>query len=301
MPELPEVEVVRAGLAKYLVGKTISGIKIHDSRSVRGEINQLEGQTVTAAVRRGKFLWLRCGDSKDAPVMVAHLRMSGQLLIDHTSFEQRYYALKAQRKHEKVTVEFRQAPVLTFVDQRVFGYLGVDYCVPTEKPAGYGDSSCLIPASAAHIARDFLDPYVDDQVVIRRWRSARRPIKAVLLDQYILSGMGNIYTDEALFRARLDPRRRASALTVAKCREILAHSRDVLREAIRAGGTSFDELYLNAEGAPGYFARALKAYGRVGKPCLVCGATMERLVVAGRGSHVCPQCQPYRRGRSKTG
>ncbi|MHA3704844.1 bifunctional DNA-formamidopyrimidine glycosylase/DNA-(apurinic or apyrimidinic site) lyase [Jatrophihabitans sp. YIM 134969] len=284
MPELPEVETVRAGLAHRVPGRTITGVEVHHPRSVRRHLAgaddfaaRLLGRTVTDVRRRGKFLWLPLSPGDSA--LVGHLGMSGQLLVND--------AAAPDPKHLHVRLRFADGdPEVRFVDQRTFGGMLADDLVPT--PDLPGDT---VPASVAHIARDPLDPAFDDAAFSRRLRAGRREVKAALLDQNLVSGVGNIYADESLWRVKLSGRRRSDTLSAAHVRALLAAVREVLGEALAAGGTSFDALYVDADGRSGYFARELAVYGREGEPCPRCGTAVVRSSFANRSSFTCPRCQ----------
>ena len=174
---------------------------------------------------------------------------------------------------------------LRFVDQRMFGGLSVS--------AGGAE----LPPEIAHIARDPLDPEFDDDAFVAKVRRRTSGIKRQLLDQNLISGVGNIYADEALWRARLHGERPGERLTAAQVRELLGHARDVMNEALGQGGTSFDALYVNVNGESGYFERSLHAYGREGEPCDRCGTPMRRVAFMNRSSYFCPVCQPVPRRR----
>ncbi len=178
---------------------------------------------------------------------------------------------------------------LRFVDQRMFGGLSVS--------AGGAE----LPPEIAHIARDPLDPEFDDDAFVAKVRRRSSGIKRQLLDQNLVSGVGNIYADEALWRARLHGERAGEKLTAAQVRELLGHARDVMNEALGQGGTSFDALYVNVNGESGYFDRSLHAYGREGEPCDRCGAPMRRVAFMNRSSYFCPVCQPVPRRRRDGG
>lgn len=285
MPELPEVEVVRRGLDRWVIEREISGVEVRHPRAVRRQTGSLEvdllGAEFRCASRRGKFLWLplvTSGSSQESPqALVAHLGMSGQLLVQESH--------QPDEKHLHVRIRFRdQGRELRFVDQRTFGGLHVDACVDD----GVGG---LIPVSVAHIARDPLDPAFDDDAFMRQLRSKRTEIKRALLDQGLVSGIGNIYADEALWRARLHGRRATDSLAAGKVRELLMHVREVMSQALAQGGTSFDSLYVNVNGESGYFDRSLDAYGREGEPCARCGAPIRREAFMNRSSFSCPRCQ----------
>ncbi|BCW54989.1 MULTISPECIES: bifunctional DNA-formamidopyrimidine glycosylase/DNA-(apurinic or apyrimidinic site) lyase [unclassified Arthrobacter] len=321
MPELPEVEVVRRGLVNWVRGRTIRAVDVIDPRSIRRHalgvddfIGNLEGATVADVVRRGKFLWMPlldgtaaqpdCGEDTLVPkvALMAHLGMSGQLLMQDPGVP--------DEKHLKV--RFRLSPrggmpdQLRFVDQRIFGGLFVTALVPTDDggPGGLAESPLpLIAAEAAHIARDPLDPSFSFDLFYQRLRKRRTGLKRALLDQGLVSGIGNIYADEALWQARLHYARPTDTLRRGEARRVLDSARGVMLDALAAGGTSFDSLYVNVNGASGYFDRSLNAYGRQGEPCTRCAAAgiqsiIRREQFMNRSSHTCPVCQPRpRNGR----
>jgi formamidopyrimidine-DNA glycosylase len=277
VPELPEVETVRQGLAKWVTGRRIDTVEVRHPRAIRrhlpGDVHfaaVLKGRTITGVARRGKYLWLPL-DSGDA--IIAHLGMSGQLLMQPATAE--------DEVHLRARVTFADdGPQLRFVDQRTFGGLSVS------------EGGADLPDEIAHIARDPLDPLFDDELFVARLRGKHTEIKRALLDQTLISGVGNIYADEALWRAQLHGARPTDALTRPAVRRLLAHVRDVLSEAIVAGGTTFDALYVNVNGESGYFDRSLNAYGREGQPCHRCGTIMRREQFMNRSSYSCPRCQP---------
>ncbi|MEU7901919.1 bifunctional DNA-formamidopyrimidine glycosylase/DNA-(apurinic or apyrimidinic site) lyase [Actinoplanes sp. NPDC049118] len=277
MPELPEVETVRQGLAKWVTGRRIDTVEVRHPRAIRrhvpGDVHfaaVLAGRTVLDVARRGKYLWLPL-DSGDA--IIAHLGMSGQLLMQPADAE--------DEAHLRVRITFADSgPQLRFVDQRTFGGLSVS------------EDGAELPREIAHIARDPMDPLFDDELFVASLRRRHTEVKRALLDQTLISGVGNIYADEALWRSQLHGARATDALTRPAVRRLLAHVRDVLGEAIVAGGTSFDALYVNVNGESGYFDRALNAYGREGQPCHRCGTIMRREQFMNRSSYSCPRCQP---------
>ena len=281
MPELPEVEVVRRGLDAGVTGRTVAGVTVTHPRAVRRHVAgaddfaaRLRGRRITAVRRRGKYLWLPL-DSGEA--LTGHLGMSGQLLVVPPD--------SPVQKHLHVRLRLADGSLpgdreLRFVDQRTFGGLLV---VPDGDP---------VPPLLAHIARDPLDPEFDDDAFVAGLRRRRTGVKRALLDQTLVSGIGNIYADETLWRARLHGERPTDLLTRPAARRLLAHARDVLREAIVAGGTSFDALYVSVEGVSGLFERSLDAYGREGLPCRRCGAPIRREAFMNRSSASCPRCQP---------
>ena len=288
MPELPEVEVVRRGLDRWVSGRTISDVGAYNDRAVRRHVggaadlrSRLHGRTVTCFSRRGKYLWAVL-DDRDA-ALVAHLGMSGQLLMLETG--------APDEKHLRIRFSFSDGgPELRFVDQRTFGGIAVDDMVDD----GRGGA---IPVCVSHIGRDPLDPDFDEVEFIRGLSRKKTGIKRALLDQTLMSGVGNIYADEALWRARLHGDRDCSSLPPSKIHELLTHVRAVMLEALDRGGTSFDSLYVNVNGESGYFERSLAAYGRAGQPCPRCGRPIVREAFMNRSSYRCPGCQrrPVRR------
>ncbi|MEY2699194.1 MAG: hypothetical protein RL720_1150 [Actinomycetota bacterium] len=283
MPELPEVEVVRAGLEPALLGARIDAVQVFDPRSLkrhdsrRGDfVGMLEGATVLSAERRGKFMWFPL-DSGDA--LVTHLGMSGQVLLrDLDSPADRHLRIQfliTHPTHGKLAINF--------VDQRIFGSMAVDELV--EQPSG------LVPSQAAHIALDPLNSFFDDDVYIARLRKKSTGVKRALLDQTLISGVGNIYADESLWAAKIHGEKPADTLSKTKARELLEAVRAILLKALEEGGTSFDEQYVNVNGESGYFSHSLNAYGQQGKPCPRCGTPIRRVTFMNRGSHFCPRCQ----------
>jgi formamidopyrimidine-DNA glycosylase len=281
VPELPEVETVRQGLAQWVTGRRIASVEVRHPRAVRRHgpgaahfTDVLADRTVTDVRRRGKYLWLPL-DSGDA--LVGHLGMSGQLLLQPVD--------AADELHLRVRFRFADdGPELRFVDQRTFGGLAVS------------EGGAELPAEIAHIARDPMDPEFSDAGFVAALRRRRTEVKRALLDQTLISGVGNIYADEALWRAKLHGARPTDALTAPAATRLLGHVRDVLGEAVQQGGTSFDELYVNVNGESGYFDRSLNAYGREGEPCRRCGAPIRREAFMNRSSFSCPRCQPRPRG-----
>jgi formamidopyrimidine-DNA glycosylase len=278
MPELPEVETVRRGLDRWAVGRTIAEVEVHGPRTVRRHVAgaadfsaRLRGRRIEQACRRGKYLWLRLDDGA---CLLAHLGMSGQFLAVPAETD--------DPKHLRARFRFRDdGPELRFVDQRTFGGLALDD----------GGSERSIPVSVAHIALDPLDDAFDDIAFADRVRARRTGVKRALLDQTLISGVGNIYADEALWRARMHYARGTDTLRRVDVVALLAAVRKVLLAAIAAGGTSFDALYVAVNGESGYFDRSLEVYGREGEPCSRCGALIRREAFMNRSSYRCPRCQ----------
>ncbi|WP_172120811.1 bifunctional DNA-formamidopyrimidine glycosylase/DNA-(apurinic or apyrimidinic site) lyase [Actinomyces faecalis] len=341
MPELPEVEAVRRGLERHLLGREVGEVEVLDPRALRRQDggvsvfrDGLAGRRIEAAVRRGKFLWLVLDDGN---ALSAHLGMSGQLLVrGTTSSPARDDASRPQRtspvsdflgdpaagtvdltatrapslvrdldlrpRHLRVRLHLSsrrgdpasaRGAALDLVDQRMLGGLRLSALVPTADggPGGEGSRLALLPQDAAHVARDLLDPAADLGQVLRRMRASRRAVKAQLLDQELVSGIGNIYADEGLWAARVHGGTSGTRLGPRVGTRLLQAVAEVMRRALAAGGTSFDALYVDAEGAAGFFARELQAYGRAGQACRRCGTQMRREVLTGRSHTFCPRCQ----------
>ncbi|MER7847183.1 bifunctional DNA-formamidopyrimidine glycosylase/DNA-(apurinic or apyrimidinic site) lyase [Kitasatospora sp. NPDC096077] len=280
MPELPEVEVVRRGLANWVAGRTVDDVQVLHPRAVRRQpagpadfAARLTGTTLGTAQRRGKYLWVPLGNGFS---LIGHLGMSGQLLVQDPSVP--------DETHLRVRLRFTDGGrELRFVDQRTFGGLAVE-------EAEDGDPEGT-PVSIAHIARDPLDPRFDDAAFAAALRAKRTTVKRALLDQTLISGVGNIYADEALWRSKLHYDRPTATLTRPQAALLLANARDVMTAALAVGGTSFDSLYVNVNGESGYFSRDLDAYGREHEPCRRCGTAIRRAAWMNRSSYFCPRCQ----------
>lgn len=341
MPELPEVETVRAGIADHSLGRPVQAVRVVDARSLRRHLPgpahfeaALTGRTLRGAYRRGKYLWLTLSEADGTladEALVVHLGMSGQLLVrdepdsDSGSDSEARAAFDEQPRHLRVALELGRAEAtggaastrqrLLFVDQRIFGGMFLSPLVPDvpaavaaneaapgEVPLDEVPERFLVPEAVKHIARDPLDEFFDPAAVRRKFLRTSSGIKKVLLDQSVISGVGNIYADEALWRARLHYAKPARTLSAAQTRELLEAVTQVLRESLAAGGTSFDALYVNVLGESGYFERSLNAYGRAGEPCHRCaeaGRTtlMVREPFQNRSSYRCPHCQRALRSR----
>lgn len=359
MPELPEVETVRAGIADHSLGRSVRAVRVVDARSLRRNLPgpahfeaALTGRALRGAYRRGKYLWLTLSEPDGAladEALVVHLGMSGQLLVrdepggdsgsesgnDSGSDSEARAAFDEQPRHLRVALELGAAGAtdgtastnrastnrvstgqrLLFVDQRIFGGMFLSPLVPdvpaavaTNKVApgevapGEVPERFLVPEAVMHIARDPLDEFFDPAAVRRKFLRTSSGIKKVLLDQSVISGVGNIYADEALWRARLHYAKPARTLSAAQTRELLEAVTQVLRESLAAGGTSFDALYVNVLGESGYFERSLDAYGRAGEPCHRCAeagrtSLMVREPFQNRSSYRCPHCQRAPRSR----
>ncbi|WP_028646889.1 bifunctional DNA-formamidopyrimidine glycosylase/DNA-(apurinic or apyrimidinic site) lyase [Nocardiopsis sp. CNT312] len=280
MPELPEVEVVRRGLAEHMLGRTIGEAEVLHPRSVRRHVPgavdftaRLRGRVATAACRRGKYLWLVLDSGE---MLLAHLGMSGQMLVQPAG--------KPDERHLRVRFPLSCGNEVRFVDQRTFGHVRVD--VPGERAD--------VPSSVDHIALDPLDGAFAAEEFVHALRARRTEVKRALLDQSLVSGVGNIYADEALWRSRLHWSAPTRELSRDRAMELLGHVREVMNEALEVGGTTFDGLYVDVNGRSGYFERGLNAYGRRDRPCGRCGALIVRESFMNRSSFSCPRCQPPR-------
>lgn len=357
MPELPEVETVRVGIADHSLGRPVRAVRVVDARSLRRHLPgpahfeaALTGRALRGAYRRGKYLWLTLSEADGTladEALVVHLGMSGQLLVrdepgeasesDSASEAEARAAFDEQPRHLRVALELGPAGAtsaagatrgaastsrestgqrLLFVDQRIFGGMFLSPLVP-DVPAAVATNKVapgevaerflvserfLVPEAVKHIARDPLDEFFDPAAVRRKFLRTSSGIKKVLLDQSVISGVGNIYADEALWRARLHYAKPARTLSAAQTRELLEAVTQVLRESLAAGGTSFDALYVNVLGESGYFERSLNAYGRAGEPCHRCAeagrtSLMVREPFQNRSSYRCPHCQRAPRSR----
>ena len=355
MPELPEVETIRAGIADHSLGRPVRAVRVLDARSLRRHLPgpahfeaALTGRALRGAYRRGKYLWLTLSEADGAladEALVVHLGMSGQLLVrdepggdsgsDSGSDSEARAAFDEQPRHLRVALELGRAEAtggaastrqrLLFVDQRIFGGMFLSPLVPDvpaavaaneaapgevpldevpldEVPLDEVPERFLVPEAVKHIARDPLDEFFDPAAVRRKFLRTSSGIKKVLLDQSVISGVGNIYADEALWRARLHYAKPARTLSAAQTHELLEAVTQVLRESLAAGGTSFDALYVNVLGESGYFERSLNAYGRAGEPCHRCAeagrtSLMVREPFQNRSSYRCPHCQRAPRSR----
>lgn len=359
MPELPEVETVRAGIADHSLGRPVRAVRVVDARSLRRHLPgpahfeaALTGRALRGAYRRGKYLWLTLSEADGVladEALVVHLGMSGQLLVrdepggdsgsdsggDSGNESEARAAFDEQPRHLRVALELGPAGAtrgaasinrastdrtsagqrLLFVDQRIFGGMFLSPLVPDVPAAVAANKAAagevtldevperfLVPEAVNHIARDPLDEFFDPAAVRRKFLRTSSGIKKVLLDQSVISGVGNIYADEALWRARLHYAKPARTLSAAQTRELLEAVTQVLRESLAAGGTSFDALYMNVLGESGYFERSLNAYGRAGEPCHRCAeagrtSLMVREPFQNRSSYRCPHCQRAPRSR----
>ena len=289
MPELPEVETVRSGLAANVLGATISDVKVFENRSIRQHDkgkkdfqSQLVGNKIVSANRRGKFMWLQLQNENRDDALVIHLGMSGQVLLHKTS---------ELEKHARVVFDLQgkrnKQLTMRFVDQRMFGGMFLDSLIQTPE----GD---LLPSRVTHIARDLFDPFVDDDKIVAEILKRKAGIKSLLLNQSIVSGVGNIYADEALWQTKLHYLTPGSRLKASQVSQTLSALREIMQKAIAAGGTSFDEQYVRVNGESGWFEVELNAYGQEGEPCARCGRQIVREAWANRSSHRCPRCQPAR-------
>jgi len=295
VPELPEVEVVRSGLEPAVTGATVTRVEVLDERSLRRHdgpaedfIQRLTGAVLGVPERRGKFLWIPLVEPAGGvptEALTIHLGMSGQVLLrERTAPRDRLTRVVLELRHP----ELGDSRV-DFVDQRIFGSMALDHLVPT---ADHPEQR--VPSQVAHIARDPMDPLFDDRLFLRTLARKQTTIKRALLDQTVISGVGNIYADESLWAARVHYDQPTATLSRPRAVALLAEVRAVLGKALAEGGTSFDAQYVNVNGASGYFSHSLNAYGRHGEPCPRCGRPIVRESFMNRGSHFCPFCQRIR-------
>jgi len=295
VPELPEVETVRRGLQAHVAGRTMTAVRVHHPRAVRRHdagpadlTARLIGQRIEGTGRRGKYLWLNLSDGT---ALVVHLGMSGQMLIGAATGARAKGP--ARDDHVRIAALLDDGTALRFVDQRTFGGWMLADLVTVD--------GSDVPVPVAHLARDPLDPRFDADAVVTVLRRKHSEIKRQLLDQTVVSGIGNIYADEALWRAQVNGARIASSLTRRRLRDVLDAAAGVMGDALGQGGTSFDSLYVNVNGESGYFDRSLDVYGREGQACRRCGSVIRREKFMNRSSFYCPNCQPRPRRQSVRG
>ncbi len=268
-------------MADHVVGRTITGVTVHDVRSLRRHlagpadfVHRLEGRTVVGVARRGKYLWMQLDTdfSDEGDAVLCHLGMSGQFLISE--------AAAPPPRHLRITLALDDGAELRFADQRIFGGMS------------FSEDGAELPPEIAHIARDPLDPLFDPAEFAARIRKRQTGVKRAILDQTLISGVGNIYADESLWRTPLHYARNTRHLKTREIESLLGHIGEVMRDALAQGGTSFDALYVNVNGNSGYFDRSLQAYGQEGEPCERCGTPIRRDAFMNRSSYWCPVCQP---------
>ena len=274
MPELPEVETTRRHLESAMAGRVLDRVTVSHERTTRHNaspeevVTRLQGRRVTAVGRHGKFLRL---DLDDGQTLVAHLGMSGRWAIDPG----------ATAPHTHFVVDLDDGVSVHFVDPRTFGFVAVY------------DTDELAESGLGRLGPDAWADDVEAQALAARLAGRTAPIKALLLDQTHLAGLGNIYADEVLFAAGIHPLTPGGELDLSDCERLLGVSRGILDEAIEHGGTTLDDLaYLLPDGRAGENMTRLSVYGREGEPCDQCGSVIEKVVVRARSSHFCPSCQP---------
>lgn len=296
MPELPEVETVRRGLERTIVGKTVAEVEIRSAKSFqksRAVIDQyLVGATIDTAERRAKMLILRLSSGW---ALVIHLKMTGQIVVEARSGAQnalgsgfvaghpeKAYQQPLPHKHTHVIVSFTDGTMLYFNDLRKFGWMRLFPATGTDSLDSFLADAGLGPEP---LSAEFTPNYLTT-----RLQGRTMPIKSALLDQAIASGVGNIYADEALFRVALHPLRPSSSITPQEADRLVRAIREVLELGIEYGGTTFNS-YRTVEGSAGKMREYLKVYGRTGQPCLTCGTAIERMKIGQRSAHFCPNCQ----------
>ena len=279
MPELPEVETVRRGLEKYVLGKIICDAQTFHPRAIKptsiAGLSEVNGAKILAVHRRGKFLWFELNREI---TLVAHLGMSGQLLVQ-PSLATKQPHLRAKLGLGKSIRPKKIRDEIRFIDQRTFGWLSVEQLTNG------------IPTCVEHIAFDPFAKEFNIKQVVSNIKRKKTAIKPALLSQGVVSGIGNIYADEGLWRARIHPEIICEDLSESEIKKVITSTVSVMKGAIKAGGTSFDEQYKNVNGESGYFSRSLSVYGREGQPCSRCSTAIRRIAFANRSSHFCPRCQ----------
>jgi formamidopyrimidine-DNA glycosylase len=281
MPELPEVETVRRGVARFVPGHRLDAVELrrHDLRfpiPVRA-VRRLRGRSCTAVERRAKYLLLRFDGPRD-PVAIVHLGMTGRLFVDALDAAGRRGSEPAWIPHEHWRMRFG-SHLLRFVDVRRFGVLDV---APADRLCRH---RLLAPLGPEPLSDEF-----DGAALFRRSRRRKVAVKALLMDARTVVGVGNIYASEACFHAGIRPRRAAGRLTRAECERLVTAVRSVLTAALDAGGTTIRD-YRGVDREAGFFKRQLMVYEREGRPCRRCATPVRRVVLAGRSTYYCPRCQ----------
>lgn len=282
MPELPEVENIALGLRKTIKGNRVAGVKIFNSVIIKGPhqrrwrkfLAQLSGQYIAYVGRRAKRLIL-C--TENGLTLLFQLGMTGKFLLKEPGGSSR------RHKHTHLVMDLQNGPSVHFVDMRRFGRVWLLDDLDPHDPDSAMDAAGLGPLGPEALTMGLRG--------FRRMLQVQRPIKALLLDQSRIAGLGNIYVDESLFAAGVHPAQVCSALSADQARRLCHEIRRVLKRAIRAGGTTFSD-FRNAYGDMGQFRRRLRVYGREGQPCRRCASPIQKTVIAGRGTHFCAQCQP---------
>ena len=270
MPELPEVETTRRGLEKHLLGQTITRVTVRDGRLRRPVPRRLAsvlpGSTISGLARRGKYLLVECGTG----TLILHLGMSGRLwLVDGST---------PPEKHDHFDLVLANGRIVRLRDPRRFGLVL------------WQSGNAFRHPLLAHIGPEPLSEAFDGTALYRATRGRRTAIKLLLMNSRVVAGLGNIYANEALFRARINPKRAARRLTRAHCAQLVESIRTTLTEAIEAGGSSLRD-YVGSDGMAGNFQKAFLVYARGGQPCLRCGATIRELRQGQRSTCFCPACQ----------
>ncbi len=279
MPELPEVETVVRLLREPLLGRRIEGTRVHWERTLGGLSKRrfshaVRGTTIERVWRRAKYLVFDLArDGAAAGSLVGHLRMTGRMHIEP--------AVREDDPYLRVRLDLDDGTCLTFVDVRKFGRLTY-----------VRDVNDVF----AELGPEPLGANFTVEWLRRALRTRKRMLKPLLLDQHFLAGLGNIYVDEALHSVRLHPRRRSDRVPAARVPALHGAIRSILEQAIEREGSSFDAFYRTPEGQPGSYQHQFQVYGRQGKPCRRCGATVARIVVSQRGTHLCRRCQRAPRG-----
>ncbi|MDQ7054228.1 MAG: bifunctional DNA-formamidopyrimidine glycosylase/DNA-(apurinic or apyrimidinic site) lyase [candidate division KSB1 bacterium] len=275
MPELPEVETIRRGLEPHLYGKRLQSLRVHEPR-LRWPVDEakiktaIENRRLQDIRRRAKYLLF---DFEGGQTLLVHLGMSGQLRLLRKPAE--------LERHDHIQLFFEGGLELRYRDPRRFGMMDV---VAIDRVAGH--------PRLQHLGAEPLDETIPADSFYHTVRKSRKPIKNLLMDATFMVGVGNIYANEALFYAGVHPETPAQRLPLEKWCELLACVRQVLRKALREGGTTLND-FVDSRGEPGYFQLSLAVYGREGEPCPQCGSAIQKTVLTGRGTFFCPRCQPF--------
>jgi formamidopyrimidine-DNA glycosylase len=287
MPELPEVETVRLQLMRKVCGKTIDAVEVFHSKIVAHDEtidDQLRDKTISNIDRIGKLL-IFSFQNEDDLFMLAHLKMTGQFFYVDTDGDivggghsmTESDGRDFPHKHSRVAFHFTDRTTLYFNDMRLFGYTKLA-------------TAAEVAVARSGFGPEPIDPEFDCQWFAEKLKKRRTPVKAALLDQKFVAGLGNIYVDEALWRAKISPMRLANKVTKAEAMTLCAAAGDVMNEAIAVGGTTFQH-FVDTGGDAGNFTDYLQVFGQQGKPCSRCNTIIEKTRCAGRGTHYCPGCQ----------
>ncbi|MDP3970114.1 MAG: bifunctional DNA-formamidopyrimidine glycosylase/DNA-(apurinic or apyrimidinic site) lyase [bacterium] len=289
MPELPEIETLAQGLRKVVQGKTIKNLEIFEKKQFKGTAQELKKfvykKKIKAINRKAKWLMIELSSGYS---FIVHLRMTGQLLYQknkkssflggHTPGNE---IITYPNSHTRIIFNFTDNSQLFFQDQRKFGYIQL------YSPQEVSDYFTSRDLGLEPLDKNFTFEYFNDQLK----RRSRTSIKAALLNQSVLSGIGNIYADDICWTAKVRPTRKVGTLTISEKKALHVASKKIIQQAIKLGGTTFSH-YLQVDGKLGQYWKYRKVYGRTNEPCRKCKTPIKKIRTAGRGTHYCPQCQP---------